>query len=89
MTGAGTGAGVGVAVAWRNPSSSGFSVGVLTGGTGGRSSGRSAPSCLSSSWMRRSMLLMRTRRCRLGSLSARWLYSFIKEMLKMVWRWSV
>lgn len=59
------------------------------GGEGGKSSGRREPSCLSSSWMRRSMLLMRTRRSRLGSPSGRWLYSFIREMLKMVCRCRV
>lgn len=66
----------------RNPSS----IGSSGGGEGGRSNGRREPSCLSSSWMRRSMLLMRTRRSRLGSPSGRWLYSFIREMLKMVCR---
>lgn len=69
----------------RKPSSMGSS----GGGDGGRSSGRREPSCLSSSWMRRSMLLMRTRRSRLGSPSGRWLYNFIREMLKMVWRCKV
>lgn len=64
----------------RKPSSMGSS----GGGDGGRSSGRSEPSCLSSSWMRRSMLLIRTRRSKLGSTRGRWLYSFIREMLKMV-----
>lgn len=69
----------------RKPSSMGSS----GGGEGGKSSGRREPSCLSSSWMRRSMLLMRTRRSSLGSPSGRWLYSFIKEMLKMVCRCKV
>lgn len=69
----------------RKPSSMGSS----GGGEGGRRSGRREPSCLSSSWMRRSMLLMRTRRSRLGSPSGRWLYSFIREMLKMVCRCKV
>lgn len=69
----------------RKPSSMGSS----GGGEGGKSSGRREPSCLSSSWMRRSMLLMRTRRSSLGSPSGRWLYSFIKEMLKMVCRCRV
>lgn len=59
------------------------------GGEGGKSSGRREPSCLSSSWMRRSMLLMSTRRSRLGSPSGRWLYNFIREMLKMVCRCRV
>lgn len=83
--------GVGEEDACRKPSSSRWwSCGVAGMGEGaGKGSGRSAPSCLSSSWMRRSMLLMSTRRCRLGSLSARWLYSFSSEMLKMVCRWSV
>lgn len=65
------------------------SMGSSGGGEGGKSSGRREPSCLSSSWMRRSMLLMRTRRSRLGSPSGRWLYSFIREMLKMVCRCRV
>lgn len=69
----------------RKPSS----IGSSGGGEGGRSSGRREPSCLSSSWMRRSMLLMRTRRSRLGSPSGRWLYSFMREMLKMVCRCRV
>lgn len=69
----------------RKPSSMGSS----GGGEGGKSSGRRDPSCLSSSWMRRSMLLMSTRRSSLGSPSGRWLYSFIREMLKMVCRCSV
>lgn len=69
----------------RKPSSMGSS----GGGEGGSSRGRSEPSCLSSSWMRRNMLLMRTRRSRLGSLSGRWLYSFIREMLKIVCRCRV
>lgn len=69
----------------RKPSS----IGSSGGGEGGRNSGRREPSCLSSSWMRRSMLLMRTRRSRRGSVSGRWLYSFIREMLKMVCRCRV
>lgn len=69
----------------RKPSSMGSS----GGGDGGNRSGRKEPSCLSSSWIRRSMLLMRTRRSRLGSPRGRWLYSFIREMLKMVCRCKV
>lgn len=83
-----------VAVADKTPKEGGASrkpssMGSSGGGEGGKSSGRSEPSCLSSSWMRRSMLLMRTRRSRLGSPSGRWLYSFIREMLKMVCRCRV
>lgn len=83
------GVGVGDEEAWRKPSSS-SGCSAADGSVGeGKRSGRRAPSCFSSSWMRRSMLLISTRRCRLGSLSERWLYSFIREMLKMVWRCRV
>lgn len=70
--------------AWRYPSSNGSS----GGGEGGSSNGRRVPSCLSSSWILRSMLLMRTLRSRLGS-PGRWVYSFMREMLKMVCLWRV
>lgn len=69
----------------RKPSSTGSS----GGGEGVKKSGRRLPSCFSSSWMRLSMLLMSTRFSRLGSVSARWLYSFIRDMLKMVCRCRV
>lgn len=64
----------------RKPSSTGSS----GGGEGGKKSGRRLPSCFSSSWMRLNMLLMSTRFSKLGSVRARWLYSFIRDMLKMV-----
>lgn len=51
----------------RKPSSMGSS----GGGEGGSNSGRREPSCLSSSWIRRSMLLMSTRRSRRSSPSGR------------------
>lgn len=69
----------------RKPSSTGSS----GGGEGGKKRGRRLPSCFSSSWMRLSMLLMSTRFSKLGSVSARWLYSFIRDMLKMVCLCSV
>lgn len=69
----------------RKPSSTGSS----GGGEGGKKSGRRLPSCFSSSWMRLSMLLMSTRFSKLGSVSARWLYSFIRDMLNMVCLCSV
>lgn len=64
----------------RKPSSTGSS----GGGEGGKKSGRRLPSCFNSSWMRLNMLLMSTRFSKLGSVRARWLYSFIRDMLKMV-----
>lgn len=69
----------------RKPSSTGS----LGGGEGGKKSGRRLPSCFSSSWMHLSMLLMSTRFSKLGSVSARWLYSFMRDMLKMVCRCRV
>lgn len=69
----------------RKPSSTGS----LGGGEGAKKSGRRLPSCFSSSWMRLSMLLMSTRFSKLGSVSARWLYSFMRDMLKMVCRCRV
>lgn len=60
------------------------STGSSGGGEGGKKSGRRLPSCFSSSWMRLSMLFISTRFSRLGSVTARWLYSFIRDMLKIV-----
>lgn len=60
------------------------STGSSGGGEGGKKSGRRLPSCFSSSWMRLSMLFISTRFSKLGSVTARWLYSFIRDMLKIV-----
>lgn len=50
----------------------------------GVNAGLRLPSCLSSSWIRLNMLLIKTVFCKLGSVRGLWLYSFIREMLKTV-----